>query len=191
MRALLTLGLIGAFGYPTNGIAESSETAVIRSAPIEVHSVVVDQPQVKALPHGSGDIWDLLESSGQLVTAVPTNRVDLSAPDLLKVNSVAIIRSGPFPSGEIVGIAPAGVSVQAAARYSEWVLIIDPWSWETGWIRSKLLAPYAMPSAPWDAKQRQTERNAGYPLLCFMGPKSATTASGPLSTSDRLASAMK
>jgi hypothetical protein len=66
MRALLTLGLIGAIGYATNGTAEP-ETAFTPSAQIEVHSVVVDEPQARALPQGSGEIWDLLESSGQLV----------------------------------------------------------------------------------------------------------------------------
>jgi hypothetical protein len=29
-----------------------------------------------------------------------------------------------------------------------WVQIIDPWSWKTGWIYSKFLAPFAIPSAP-------------------------------------------
>ena len=103
---------------------------------------MVDNPRVNGLPQGSGDIWDLLELSDQLVETVSTNRVDVNAPDLLQVNSAANIRSGPFSSAEIVGIAPAGVSVQAAARYSEWVLIVDPWSWETGWIHSQRLAPY-------------------------------------------------
>jgi hypothetical protein len=151
MRALLTLGLIGAIGYTTNGTAELAEPAFIPSEQIEVHSVVVDEPQVKALPQGSGEIWDLLESSGQLVETVPPYRVELSAPDLLKVSSATNIRSGPFSSAEIVGIAPAGASVQVAARHSEWVLIMDPWSWETGWIHSKLLAPYAPPSTPFGA----------------------------------------
>jgi SH3 domain-containing protein len=136
MRVLLTLGLIGAI----------------------VYSVVVDQPQVSALPQGLGDIWDLLESSGQLVETVPTNRADLNAPDLLQVNSAANIRSGPFPSAEIVGIAPAGASVQAAARYVEWVLIVDPWSWETGWIHSQRLAPYPTPATLIVAGQCQGER---------------------------------
>jgi hypothetical protein len=109
----------------------------------------VDKPQVKSLPTGSGEIWDLLESSGQSVETVPsTGRVELNATELLKVGSEANIRGGPFASAEIVGIAPAGASVQAAARYSDWVLIVDPWSWETGWILSKDLAPYATPSTP-------------------------------------------
>lgn len=146
MRALLTLGLIGAIGYTTNGTAELAETAFTPSKQIEVHSVVVDEPQVKALPQGSGEIWDLLESSGQLVETVTPNRAELGALDFLKVSSATNIRSGPSFSAEIVGIAPAGASVQAAARYSEWVLIIDPWSWETGWIHSKLLAPHETPS---------------------------------------------
>jgi uncharacterized protein YgiM (DUF1202 family) len=134
MRAVLTLGLIGA------------ETASAPPKQIEVHSVVVDEPPVKALPQGSGEIWDLLASSGQLVETVPSNQAELNAPDFLKVSSATNIRSGPSLSAEIVGIAPAGASVQAAARHSEWILIIDPWSWETGWVHSKLLAPHAIPS---------------------------------------------
>jgi hypothetical protein len=149
MRALLTLGLIGAIGYATNATAESAATTFIQSQQTEVHSVVVDEPQVKSLPTGSGEIWDLLESSGQLVETVPsTGRVELNATELLKVGSEANIRGGPFASAEIVGIAPAGASVQAAARYSDWVLIVDPWSWETGWIHSEDLAPYATSSTP-------------------------------------------
>ena len=145
MRALLTLGLIGAIGYATNGTAPA-ETAFTPSEQIEgVHSVVVDEPQAIALPQGSGEIWDLLESSGQVVHTVPPHQVESNAFDFLKVSSAALIRSGPSLTAEIVGIAPAGTSVQAAARYSEWVLIIDPWSWETGWIHAKELAT---PSTP-------------------------------------------
>ena len=148
MHALLTLGLIGAIGYATNGTAEAAETAFTPPEQIEVHSVVVDEPQAKALPPDSGEIWDLLESSGQLVDTVPPHQVERNALDFLKVSSAAHIRSRPSLTAEIVGIAPAGTSVQAAARYSEWVLIIDPWSWETGWIHAKKLAPYATPSTP-------------------------------------------
>ena len=148
MRALLLLGLIGAIGYTTNGTAEPAKTAFTPSAQIEVHSVVVDEPQAIALPQGSGEIWDLLESSGQVVDTVPAHQLEPNALDFLKVSSAAHIRSGPSLTAEIVGIAPAGTSVQAAARYSKWVLIIDPWSWETGWIHAKELAPYATPSTP-------------------------------------------
>ena len=45
MRALLTLGLIGAIGYAINGTAEPAESAFSPSEQIEVHSVVVDEPQ--------------------------------------------------------------------------------------------------------------------------------------------------
>jgi len=149
MRVLLTLGVIGAIGYTTNGTAEPAETAFIPSEQTEVHSVVVDEPQVKALPTGSGEIWDLLESSGQLgETVPPAARVELNALELLKVSSAANIHGAPFPSAEIVGIAPAGASVQASARYFDWVLIADPWSWGTGWVHSKSLAPYATPITP-------------------------------------------
>ena len=112
--------------------------------------MVVDKPPGVALPQGSGEIWDLLESSGQLVEPIPTTRrIELNAIELPKISSATYIRSGPFPSAEIVGIAPAGVSVQVVARYSEWVLIIDPWSWETAWVHSKLLAPHANPQRHW------------------------------------------
>ena len=148
MRALLMLGLISAIGYTTNGTAELAETAFTPFEQVEVHAVVVGEPQVIALPQGSGEIWDLLESSGQLVDTVPPHQVEPKALDFLKVSSAAHIRSGPSLTAEIVGIAPAGASVQAAARYSEWVLIVDPWSWETGWIHAKELAPYATPSTP-------------------------------------------
>lgn len=160
MRALLTLGLIGAIGYATNGTAEPAETTFIPSKQTEVHAVVVDQPQVKSLPTGSGEIWDLLESSGQLVETVPpTGRVEFNAIELLKVGSEANIRGAPFASAEIVGIAPAGASVQATARYSDWVLIADPWSWETGWIHAKDLAPYATASTPLGAVLDEAPRS--------------------------------
>ena len=165
MRALLTLGLIGAIGYATNGTAEP-ETAFTPtpSAQIEVHSVVVDEPQARALPQGSGEIWDLLESSGQLVETIPPHQVEPNAFDFLKVSSAALIRSGPSLTAEIVGIAPAGTSVQAAARYSEWVLIIDPWSWETGWIHAKELAPYSTPSTPGGAVLAVTNLACSLPV---------------------------
>jgi hypothetical protein len=140
MRALLTLGLIAAIGYTTNGAAEPADIAFTPSKQGEVHAVVVDAPRVDMLPQGSGEISDLVEASGQLVEAVPP---DWAARDLVRVSSATDIRSGPSPSAEIIGIAPAGVSVRAAARYSEWVLIVDPWSWETGWIHSKALAPFS------------------------------------------------
>jgi hypothetical protein len=165
MRALLTLGLIGAIGYATNGTAQPAETAFTPSEQIEgVHSVVVDEPQAIALPQGSGEIWDLLESSGQVVDTVPPHQLEPNAFDFLKVSSAALIRSGPSLTAEIVGIAPAGTSVQAAARYSEWVLIIDPWSWETGWIHAKELAPYATPSTPGGAVLAVTNLACSLPV---------------------------
>ena len=143
MRALLTLGLIAAIGYTTNGSAEPADNALTPAKQGEVHAVVVDAPRVDMLPQGSGAISDLLEPSGQLIETVPSRRAEPDARDLWRVSSETNIRSGPSPSAEIIGIAPAGASVQAAARYSEWVLIIDPWSWETGWIHSKALAPFS------------------------------------------------
>jgi hypothetical protein len=143
MRALLTLGLIAAIGYTTNVAAEPADTALNLSKQGEVHAVVVDEPQVNRLPQGSGEISDLVESWGQLVETVPPVRAEPDARDLLRVSSATKIRSGPPPSAEIIGIAPAGASVRAAARSSEWVLIVDPWSWETGWIHSRSLAPFS------------------------------------------------
>jgi hypothetical protein len=146
MRALLTFGLIGAIGYTSIGNAEPAKPAV-PSEQTEVRAVVVDRPEVKAWRPGSGDIWDLLKSSGQLVDSVRARgQAEPDAIKLLTVGAATTIRSGPSSSAEILGLAPTGASVQAAAQYLEWVLIIDPWSWETGWIHSKALSPYAIPS---------------------------------------------
>jgi uncharacterized protein YgiM (DUF1202 family) len=155
-RALLALWLIGAIVYTPNGASSQPvETASIQSEQAEVHSVVVDTPQVIALPRASGEVWDILQSSGQLGEPLPaTDQAAQTSPDyrneieLLKVNSVANIRSGPSASAEIIGIANAGAKVLVASRDSGWVQIIDPWSSRTGWIYSKLLAPLAIPSAP-------------------------------------------
>jgi hypothetical protein len=64
--------------------------------------------------------------------------------EFLKVNSTAKILSGPSASADIIGIAYAGAEVQVETRHSEWVKIIDPWSWGTGWMHSKFLAPLEM-----------------------------------------------
>jgi len=154
-RALLALWLIGAIVYTTNGAsAQPVETASIQSEQAEVHSVIVDTPQVISLQHASPEAWDTLPSSVQLDEQLPaTGQAAQTSPDLneielLKVNSVANIRSGASASAEIIGIAHAGAEVQVASRDSGWVQIIDPWSWRTGWIYSKFLAPFAIPSAP-------------------------------------------
>lgn len=154
-RALLALWLITAIVYTTNGAsAQPAETASIQSEQVEVHSVVVDTPQVISLSHAFPDAWDILPSSVQLDEQRPaTGQAAQTSPDLneielLKVNSAANIRSGPSASAEIIGIAHAGAEVQVASRDSGWVQIIDPWSWRTGWIYSTFLAPLAMPSAP-------------------------------------------
>jgi hypothetical protein len=141
-RALLTLGLIAAIGYTTNGSAEPANTAVPPAKQGEVHAVVVDESRVN-MPQGSGEISDLVKSSGQLVETVPPVRPGPDARGLLRISSATTIRSGPSPSAEIIGIAQPGASVRAAARYSEWVLIVDPWSGETGWIHSQSLAPFS------------------------------------------------
>jgi uncharacterized protein YgiM (DUF1202 family) len=153
-RAVLALWLTGAIGYTTNGATtQSLETTTVQSEQAEVHSVIVDTPQVISLEHASPETWDSLPSSVQVDEQLPTTEVMRPSPnpteiELLKVNSAANIRSGPSASAEIIGIAHAGAEVQVASRDSGWVQIIDPWSWETGWIFSKFLSPFAIPSAP-------------------------------------------
>jgi uncharacterized protein YgiM (DUF1202 family) len=158
-RALLALWLIGALVYTTNvASAQSLEAASIKSEQAEVHSVVVDMPQVITLPPVSPEawdtFWDTLPSSVQLDEQRPApDQAAQTSPDpnkieLLQVNSVANIRSGPSASAEIIGIAHPGAEVQVALRDSGWVQIVDPWSSRTGWIYSKFLAPLEIPSAP-------------------------------------------
>jgi len=119
----------------------------LRFLPSRLRSTRSSWISLTLLPQGSGEIWDLLKSSGQLVESVPPRgQAESNAIEFLTIGAATSIRSSPSFSAEIVGIAPAGVSVQAAAQYREWVLIIDPWSWETGWIHLKVLAPYAIPS---------------------------------------------
>jgi hypothetical protein len=127
-RALLALWLIGAIVYTTNGAsAQPAETASIQSEQVEVHSVVVDTPQVILLSYASPEAWDTLPSSVQLDEERPTTgqaartSPDLNEIELLKVNSAANIRSGPSASAEIIGIAHAGAEVQIASRDSGWV----------------------------------------------------------------------
>ena len=154
-RAVLALWLTGAIGYTTNGATtQSLETTTVQSEQAEVHSVIVDTPQVISLEHASPETWDSLPSSVQVDEQLPaTDQAAQTSPDLneiklLKVNPAANIRSGPSASAEIIGIAHAGAEVQVASRDSGWVQIIDPWSSRTGWIYSKFLAPVAIPSAP-------------------------------------------
>ena len=98
MRALLTLGLIGAIGYSSNWTTDPTETAFVPPEQAEVHAVVVDKPPGVALPQGSGEIWDLLESSGQLVEPIPTTRrIELNAIELPKISSATTYGVDPFP----------------------------------------------------------------------------------------------
>ena len=55
-RALLALWLTGAIGYSPTAV--SSEAASTKSEQAEVHSVVVDMPQVISLPPASPEAWD-------------------------------------------------------------------------------------------------------------------------------------
>jgi hypothetical protein len=118
-RALLALWLIGAIVYTTNGAsAQPVETASIQSEQVDVHSVVVDTPQVISLSHASPDAWDTLPSSVQLDEQRPATgqaaqtSPDLNETELLKINSTANIRSGPSASAEIIGIAHAGAVIR-------------------------------------------------------------------------------
>jgi uncharacterized protein YgiM (DUF1202 family) len=154
-HALLALSLMGAIVYTTNGDSAQLETASVQSKQVEVHSVVVDTPQVASLSQASPETWDTLPSvqmDEQLPQTDPTAQTspNLNEIEFLKVNSAANIRSGPSTSAAIIGIAHAGAEVQVASRDSGWVQIIDPWSPRTGWIYSKFLAPLAIPSAPAD-----------------------------------------
>jgi hypothetical protein len=77
---LLTLCIIGAIVYTTNGAtSQPAENAFIPYGKVEVHSVVVDTPQVITLPPASGEIWDILQSSGQLAEPLsPADQADLN-----------------------------------------------------------------------------------------------------------------
>jgi uncharacterized protein YgiM (DUF1202 family) len=144
-RALLVLWMIGVIVYATDGA--SAQQGEMQSIPSEqVHSVVVDMPQVTSLQHASPEAWNTLPSSVQLDEQLPATgqaaqtSLSLKEIELLKVNLAANIRTRPSASAEIVGIAHAGAEVQVASRVSGWVQIIDPWSSRTGWIYSKFLA---------------------------------------------------
>jgi hypothetical protein len=144
-RALLVLWLIGVIVYTTD--AASAQQGEMRSIPSEqVHSVVVDMPQVTSLQHASPEAWGTLPSSVQLDAQLPASdqatqtSLGLKEIEPLKVNSAANIRTRPSASAEIVGIAHAGAEVQVVSRVSGWVQIIDPWSSRTGWIYSKFVA---------------------------------------------------
>jgi hypothetical protein len=58
-RALLALCLTGAIVYaPTVASSQSLEAASTKCEQAEVHSVVVDMPQVISLPPASPEAWD-------------------------------------------------------------------------------------------------------------------------------------
>jgi len=142
-RTLPALWLIGAIVYTTNGAeAQSVERASIQSVSAEVHSVVVDAPQVISLSYASPEAWGSLPSVLQPdEPPLATGRAVRPSPGLselqhVEVKSTANIHSGPSAAAEIIGIAHAGAEVQVASRDAGWVQIIDPWSWRTGWIFS-------------------------------------------------------
>jgi len=151
-RALPALWLLGAIVYTINGAdAQSVEKASIQVSP-EVHSVVVDAPQVISLSYASPDAWRSLPS------VLKPDEPPLPGPavqpsrefEFLEVKSMANIYSGPSAASEIIGIAYAGAEVQIASRDSGWVQIIDPWSWRTGWIfSSEVLGLTALRGDSW------------------------------------------
>ena len=62
-RSQLAFWLIGTIVYATGGAsAQPVETASIQSEQVEVHSVVVDMPQVISLSLASPDSWGTLLS---------------------------------------------------------------------------------------------------------------------------------
>ena len=152
-RALPALWLLGAIVYTTNGAdAQSVEKASIQSVSPEVHSVVVDAPQVISLSYASPEAWSSLPSVLKPDEPPPPGRAVQPSREfeLLEVKSTANIYSGPSAASEIIGIAHAGAEVQIASRDSGWVQIIDPWSWRTGWIfSSEVLGRTALRGASW------------------------------------------
>ena len=107
-RAPLALWLIGVIVYTTNGVyatngasAQPVETASFQSEQVELHSVVVDAPQVISLSQASPEAWNTLPSSVPLNEQLPATgqaaqtNPDLNEIELLKVNLAANIRSGP------------------------------------------------------------------------------------------------
>lgn len=114
-HALLALWLIGAIVNMTNGAsAQSLEAASIESEHVEVHSVVVDTPQVISLPPASPEawhtFWDTLPSSVQLDEQRPaTEQAVQSSPDPneteLLSSSVQRCSSAPAPKcQDLLGI---------------------------------------------------------------------------------------
>ena len=153
--ALLALWVMAAIVHTIdNAKAQSLEGVLNKSVQVEVHSAVVDMPGVISLPPAFPKAWNTfrnnLPSSIELDEQGPTPRQsaqtsrDPNRFEFLKVNSTAKILSGPSASADIIGIAYAGAEVQVETRHSEWVKIIDPWSWGTGWMHSKFLAPLEM-----------------------------------------------
>lgn len=139
-RALPALWLLGAIVYTTHGAdAQSVEKASSQVSP-EVHSVVVDAPQVISLSYASPEAWSSLPSVLKPDEPPPPGPAVQPSEErefeFLEIKSTANIYSGPSAASEIIGIAHAGAEVQIAARDSGWVQIIDPWSWRTGWIFS-------------------------------------------------------
>src|SRR6478609_1347222 len=97
--------MLMAGGYPRHGAsAQPVETASFQSEQVELHSVVVDTPQVISLSQASPEAWGTLPSSVQpdeqrpAIGQAAQTRPDLSKIELLKVNSAANIRSGPSAS---------------------------------------------------------------------------------------------
>ena len=90
-RALLALWLTGAIVYtPTAVSSQSLEAASTKSEQAEVHSVVVDMPQVISLPPASPEawefVWDTLPPPVQLDEQPPaTGQAAQTSPDPNKI----------------------------------------------------------------------------------------------------------
>jgi len=107
-RALFALWLIGAIVYTTNGAtAQPVETASIEAEQVEVHSVVVDTPQVISLSYASPETWANLPSSVQLDEQLPaTGQAAQTSPDLNEIELQAAMVSG----------SPKGISANSRLR---------------------------------------------------------------------------
>ena len=152
--ALLVFWVMAAVVHTIDNVkAQSLEGVLNKSVQVEVHSAVVDMPGVISLPPAFPKAWNTFRdnspSSIELDEQGPPPHQSAQTSrdpefEFLKVNSTAKILSGPSASADIIGIAYAGAEVQVEGRHSEWVKIIDPWSWGTGWMHSKFLAPLEM-----------------------------------------------
>jgi hypothetical protein len=79
-RALLALWLVGTILSKTS--AQPVETASVQSEQVEVHSVVVDTPQVTSLSRASPETWDTVPSVQMDEQLPETGQAAQTSPDL-------------------------------------------------------------------------------------------------------------